>query len=68
MQPKTPRADFEALVRRAGLPLTEAQIAEIHGGWFYVEGFLERIRRPDATTPTRGREAEPALIFTPEQG
>jgi hypothetical protein len=68
MQPKTPRADFDSLVRRAGLPLSEPQIAEIYAGWYYIEGFLERIRRPGAMAPTRGREAEPALIFTPEQG
>jgi hypothetical protein len=63
MQPKTPLADFEALVRRAGLTLTPEQIAEMYRGWFYVEGMLERIR-----TPPRPREAEPALIFMPEQG
>ena len=45
MQPKTSRADFEALVRRAGLPLTDAQIADIHGGaWAYMEVMLERVR------------------------
>ncbi len=61
MPPKTSQADFEALVRRAGLSLTPAQIAEIYVGWGYVEGMLERIR-----TPPRGREAEPAHVFTPE--
>jgi hypothetical protein len=63
MQPKTSLADFEALVRRAELPLTPAQIAEIYSGWGYVEGMLARLRTPD-----RGREAEPALTFQPEQG
>ena len=62
MQPNMPLADFEALVRRAGLTLTAAQVTEIYQGWFYVEGMLERIR-----TPLRGREAEPAHIFRPDQ-
>jgi hypothetical protein len=62
MQAKTSLTDFQALVRRAGLTLTEAQVAEIYLGWGYVEGFLERIR-----TPPREREAEPALVFQPEQ-
>ncbi len=62
MQPKTSLADFAALTRRAGLPLTEAQITEIYQGWYHVEQMLERIR-----TPGRGREAEPAHIFRPDQ-
>ncbi len=61
MQPTTPLVDFEALVRHAGLPLTPAQVAELHIGWAYVEPMLARIR-----TEGRGREAEPALIFRPE--
>ena len=62
MQLKTSRADFEALVRRAGLPLTEAQIADIHGGaWAYMEVMLERVRGKD-----RDRAAEPMHTFKPE--
>jgi hypothetical protein len=61
MQPKTSLADFEALVRRAGLSLTAANIADLYQGWGHVEGMLERLRTPD-----RGREAELALIFRPE--
>ena len=56
-----PLADFEALVRRAGLALTPAQVAELHTGWAYVEPMLLRVRAPD-----RGREAEPAHTFRPE--
>jgi len=61
MHPKMSLADFEALVRRAGLRLTAAQTTEFHSGWAYVEPMLERIR-----TYGRGREAEPALIFRPD--
>ena len=61
MPAKLPQADFEAMVRRAGLTLTQAQIAELYTGWAYVEPMLDRVRGSD-----RGREAEPALIFRPE--
>ena len=61
MPTKTTRADFDALVRRAGLTLTEEQIATFHGAFGYIEIMLESIRRP-----VRGREAEPALTFDPE--
>jgi hypothetical protein len=61
MPDPTSRADFEALVRRAQLTLTEAQIADLHGAWPHVERMLERIRNP-----ARGREVEPAHTFRPE--
>ena len=61
MQPKTSLEDFQALVRRAGLTLTPAQILELHSGWAHVEPMLERIR-----IHGRGREAELALTFRPE--
>ena len=61
MPPKTSLADFTVLVRRSGLSLTEAQIAEIYNGWGYIERLLERIR-----VPGRGREAELAHTFKPE--
>ena len=63
MQPKTSRSDFNALVRRAGLPLTEEQIGTIHQGWAYVEVMLERVRVPGGM---RDRAAEPAHIFKPD--
>ena len=62
MEAKTSRADFEALVRRAQLKLSEAQIADIYSAWPHVERMLERLRNP-----ARGREAEPAHIFKPEE-
>ena len=61
MQAKLPQADFEALLRRAGLRLTPPQIAELYTGWQYIEPMIERVR-----THGRGREAELALIFRPE--
>ena len=61
MQPKMPLADFEALIRRAGLALTPEQVAELYTGWAYVEPMLARVRGEH-----RGREAEPALTFRPE--
>ena len=60
MQPKLSLADFEVLVRRAGVSLTQEQLTEIHTGWAYVEPMLERIRAHG-----RGREAELALTFDP---
>ncbi len=61
MQPTTTLTDFAALTRRAGLPLTPAQIAELYAGWAHIEPMLARIR-----TDGRGCEAEPALVFRPE--
>ncbi len=62
MTPKTTLADFEALVRRAGLPLTPAQIADIHAGaWGHMERATAAVRGTD-----RDRSAEPSHIFKPE--
>ncbi len=60
MQARISQADFEALVRRAGLTLPAAEVSEMHKGWAYIEPMLERIR-----TYGRGRETEPALTFDP---
>jgi hypothetical protein len=60
--PDTTLEDFTALVRRAGLALTAAQIAQLHGAWGYVEKMLARNR-----TPALPREAEPSHIFKPEE-
>jgi len=59
--PKTTLEDFKVLVRRAGLALTEAQLAEIYSAWGHVEGMLARIR-----APMLPREAEPSHTFKPE--
>ena len=56
----TSRADFEALIRRAGLSLTPEQIAELYVGWAHVEPMLARIRAPG-----RGRGAATARPIRP---
>ena len=60
--PDTTLEDFTALVRRAGLALTDAKIAELYGAWGYVEAMLARNRMPALP-----REAEPSHIFKPEE-
>jgi len=60
--PHTTLQDFAVLVRRAGLKLTDAQIAGLYDGWAYVEEMIERNRRPPLA-----REAEPSQIFKPEE-
>ena len=60
--PDTTLEDFTALVRRAGIALTEAQIAELYGAWGYVEKMLARNR-----TPALAREAEPSHVFKPQE-
>ena len=61
MPAELPQADFEVLIRRAGLNLTLAQASELYAAWEHVEPMLKRVRARG-----RGREAEPALIFRPE--
>lgn len=58
--PDTTLEDFAALVRRAGLTLSQAQIAELYGAWGHVEKMLARNR-----TPALPREAEPSHFFKP---
>ena len=60
--PKTSLEDLTALVRRAQLPMSAAQIAELHGGaWVYVERMIARV-----TGDGIERFAEPAHIFKPD--
>ena len=60
MSTPTTQADFEALVRRAGLDLTPEVIADLYSAWPAHARMLERLRNP-----ARGREVEPAHIFRP---
>lgn len=54
------QAEFEALVKRAGLALSPEVIADLYSAWPHYERFLARLRNP-----ARGREVEPAHIFRP---
>jgi len=55
--PRESRAAFDALVRRAGLTLSEAQAAELHIAWGTLEALIERLRVPAPS------DLEPATIF-----
>ena len=63
MPPRTTEAEFEALLRRAGLTLTPAQIAGIHAVFGAVEAMQDRIRSPGLPA-----EAEPATTFSADSG
>jgi hypothetical protein len=60
--PPIDEAELEAMLARAGLTLTPAQVKEILPG---AEIFRRMIERVNAPLP---REAEPALTFDVEQG
>ncbi len=51
-------ADFAAMMRRTGIPVTPAQSASLHEGYELMVALLEDIR-----TPPRARAAEPGHIF-----
>lgn len=54
------RDEFAALVKRAGLNLTAANIDDLYSAWPHIERFTALLRNP-----ARGREAEPAHTFRP---
>jgi hypothetical protein len=60
--PKVDAEAFEALVRRSGLKLTEAQKKELLAGYGYIAAMAERVRG-DGKRP---REAEPSGMFKAE--
>jgi hypothetical protein len=60
-KPTITRAEFDALARRSGLPLSEAQASELYDNYGYLEAMSERVRAGGK----RRREAEPATIFKP---
>ncbi len=51
--PDTTLEDFTALVRRAGLTLTDAQILDLYGAWGHVEAML--LAQPHAVAGAGGR-------------
>lgn len=57
MTTKITRAEFDALLARAGLALGEERAAEIYRAWTSLEMLLEHVRAP---LPV---EAEPAIIY-----
>ncbi len=60
-KPSITRSEFEALVKRSGLPLTDTQKDEFYGVYGFVEQMATRVRAGGE----RPREAEPALVFKP---
>jgi len=58
---KISEAEFDVLVRRAGLTLTAQQRAEIYRAYGTIESLVERLRQP------RPLGNEPATIFTFDQ-
>ncbi len=57
---KTPDKDtFEALLRRSGISVTEAQKKDLLVGYGYIAAMAERVRGAG----NRPRESEPANIF-----
>ncbi|HXQ49477.1 MAG TPA: hypothetical protein VN802_00155 [Stellaceae bacterium] len=55
--PKISRAEFDFLIRRAGLTLSEAQKAELYSPYASLEMLIERLH---AKLPL---SAEPAVIY-----
>jgi hypothetical protein len=62
MPPRTTEAEFDALLRRAGLELTPDQKSGIHAVFGAIEAMQDRIR-----TPSLPAEAEPATTFAAER-
>ncbi|TDH62754.1 hypothetical protein E2C06_10145 [Dankookia rubra] len=63
MPPETTREEFDALVARAGIPLTAEQKAGIHAAWGGIEAMQRLVR-----APAPAAEAEPATTFSTEPG
>ncbi len=53
--------EFTACMSRSGLPLTPESLAEIRKASRIMEGMVARVTRD------KPREAEPGLVFDPEQ-
>ncbi len=58
---KMTEATFEAIIQRSRLPLTAETRRELFQVTGLLEDMLARVTRP------KPREAEPAIIFVPEQ-
>lgn len=60
-KPTISRSEFDALVHKSGLPLSDEQKREYYAVFGYVEAIAARVRAGG----NRPREAEPALVFKP---
>jgi hypothetical protein len=62
MKASITQAEFEFLARRAGLELSEQQKTDLYAAYPYIEAMVAQVHQK------RGREAEPAHIFTFAKG
>jgi hypothetical protein len=62
IKPSVTEAEFAVLVKRAALPLTQAQHGNLYGVFGHLEKMLALLRTP------RDRGAEPSHVFVPGQG
>lgn len=60
-KPTISRGEFDTLVLKCGLPLSDEQKSEFYATYGYVEAMAERVRAGG----DRPRESEPALVFKP---
>jgi len=60
MDPAITESDFEALLRRSGIPLTADQLVSLREGYASMLPMFDLIRTP------RDRAAEPAHVFAAE--
>ena len=60
MKPAITEAEFEVLVKQAGLPLSPAQKATLYDAYWMLEAMIARVNVPMPV------EIEPAHMFTPE--
>lgn len=64
--PSVSEGEFATMLRRAGLDVDVASNAALHEVYGHLERMLARNRLTVAGTP-RGRAAEPASVFVPDQ-
>lgn len=69
--PSITAEDFAALVAKAGLTLTAAQLAPIHAVWGAMEAMQAAVRTPPpgiAPLSAGAAAVEPAVTFRAERG
>jgi hypothetical protein len=60
--PKLTRAEFDALLRHAGLAFAEPQKQELYGAWGTLEALIARLKTPELPP-----EVEPATIIVMDE-